>query len=1346
VQNGDNAATSQNTHTVNGNEFLNCTGGSKNVFSDGGNFAAGGGGGGGFTLIFAGAASKGSSSSNENNISIANNTFRACAGGSGSISSTKLFNAGAGGGGGFAVTFANSGQSGGSSDGNILSISNNKLSTCTGGSSASFLTFGKDGNAAHGGGGGGGGFGVIYANVGGGFGRSSSDHNTLSISNNTLSACTGGNNITVDASASNSGGGGGGGGFALIFANGAEHSSSSSSDSNTVSIVNNVLSTCTGGNNSTFDATSGAGRGGGGGSGGFGLIFANAANKGGASSDGNSLSVGNNTFNACVGGSSSAFSSSAFGGGGGGGGGAAMIFANAASDEHGSHANANNLAINGNTFRNCTGGSSNTFSTTSKASGGGGGGGGIAVIFANVASSGAGSDRNTLLFGSNALAACTGGSSNVFKTSGDPGSASGGGGGSGGFGLIYANGGSAGSSGNGGGSDGSSSSSSSSSSSDGNVLSIGKNAFSECEGGNNNTFNVSGNTGGGGGGGGGGLGVIFAHGAAGSSSSDAGRLTIDNNVFSACTGGGSNSFTCSHGLSVCGSGGGSGGALVAFASAGSSSASASHTSVSATLNRWAALSVKTGARCPGPGALCGTSGALAVLFTAPGTSVTNTTATIAQNRVDRCSASGVTDSTTAGSGAAAGFTVMYFQSAPVLTDTTHVFKRNSFTGCTAEQHGSALRLLLGAGVSNNAASFTENAFTNNSVACGAGQACSGGSVVVSGGRTIFDGDSFSGNTAEEGAAADLYVTASGTADLSLARVTFAMTASTMGTAALSTGVAVSKAAQPSQGASFSCPLGFSVTTVTSVAQATFGCHRCAPSLYLAQNGTLDLDGNGQQHACAPCPFGGDCTKGGAALEASGGYWGSASANGSVSFILCPSGLCCRGGGCAWDETCSDLFRDNAVPLCGACKAGFSATVGSSTCRKTTDCNDTSWFVPLFLLLALLWTQAVLLAGASAGGGSRMSRAAEVAQLVMYFYQMAPLLPVGKTHVDEALSFVAGILNVQLHTPSAHGFACPFPGLTMLQEIALEYVMPALVGAMLLLRYHCERRARNPKHALSTGCTAAAHSRSRFAKALPPLVATAFTTLLITTFKLLHCVSVGDERVIFRAAGFSCDQWWRAPLFLIAVILLLPVVVTLTARASPAVSAWCAARPWQRTTWATPLVAKLQAPFVGGCWHWAAMLALQRLVVVGVYTFVGETVSRAVSQVLVMGCSLMLHTASRPFVHPASQHVQTALLVTLTLVAVINAPLATLQTSAVEPLPLSPMHGIADQLKVAEAVLLVFPGALFVLMVLAATCLEVAKLSAVLQRKAKQLNEQHLDSPLLDQSGGTQHTALGTSRL
>ena len=59
-----------------------------------------------------------------------------------------------------------------------------------------------------------------------------------------------------------------------------------------------------------------------------------------------------------------------------------------------------------------------------------------------------------------------------------------------------------------------------------------------------------------------------------------------------------------------------------------------------------------------------------------------------------------------------------------------------------------------------------------------------------------------------------------------------------------------------------------------------------------------------------------------------------------------------------------------------------------------------------------------------------------------------------------------------------------------------------------------------------------------------------------------------------------------------------------------------------------------------------------------YTFVGETVTRAVCQLFVMVCFAMLHTWSRPFAQPAVQHVQTALLSALCLIAMYVRSLST----------------------------------------------------------------------------------------
>jgi hypothetical protein len=1217
------------------------------------------------------------------------------------------------GGGGLGVLYL-----GAQSVSNEHTIANNNFVNCSGGSAGSYTS---DNGGGTGGFGGAGGFAVVYAGYSL-LGAVVATRNTHAVSGNNFASCTGGSNNTCSNSKNsptgNSGGGGGAGGFAVIFAIGsniAGEASGSSSDHNSVSISSNTLVKCKGGYGNAFSAAGFATSAGGGGGGGFTVIFANSARTGSTSSDNNDVSIGNNVLVECVGGSYSKFGSSNGNaiGGGGGGGGFSVVFANCASHSVAT-SSGNSISIGSNTLSGCTGGSKGTFKSTASSIvgsqgmsiGGGGGGGGFAVIFANGAGNHAGansaSNSNNLSMGNNTLSGCTGGSDGTFTC--DAGYVCGGGGGAGGAFVTFASG-------------------AIRASASHNTVSATHNSFTDCTGGNNSTFGSSGSGGAiGGGGGAGGVAVVFANGVGNywqvvgdESRNNGNSVSIDENVLSACTGGSSSTFSCFPG-STCGSGGGAGGALVAFSSASTRGASTSSNAVSVTHNTWRNLSVAITVSCPDPGALCGTAGALAVLFTAPGTSVVNTTVNITDNHVEKCSAGGVVDSSTAGSGTAAGVTVLYFQTAPSLSLNTHALEGNRFVSGTAAQGGSAVRLLLGSGKSGNNASFVGNTIANNTITCDEGQTCAGGSVVVDGGRATFESDIFTGNVGgDRGTTADLFVAGSSSSKdpLALSNVIFQMTANTTQPKAKSiTGVTVGNSVDVSGDATFSCPLGWEVTDTSSVFARSFGCQRCAPLTYLVQKGTLEL-GVGRIGTCKPCPFGGDCTGGGDAMNASAGYWGR-SDDGNVGFTLCPSGLCCPDGDCAWNEACSPLHRDNAVPLCGACAIGYSATVGSSACRATSACNDARWFVPGLLLIVLLWTQFVLVAGASSppGGSSSVVQVAGVAQLVLYFYQMAQLLPVGQTQVGEALALVSGLFNMQLHAPSAGGFTCPFPGLTTLQEIALHYLTPGLVGGMLLLRYKvecCARRQESSKRAV------AGNDGNRYARAVPTLLATAFTTLLTTTFKLLHCDEVGGHGVVFRAASVPCDQWWRTPLFLVVGALLLPVAATLAARASPAMARWWAERPWRRTEWAKAVVKKLRAPFVGGCWHWAAVLALQRLVTVAVYAFVRETASRALFQVLVAGMFLVLHIGSRPFTHAAVHHVQTALLVVLALVAVLNAPLASLQTGAFATLSSNPMDGIKYQLKAAEAVLLLAPGALFVTAALIGMWLERAMLVAALAR-------------------------------
>ena len=176
-------------------------------------------------------------------------------------------------------------------------------------------------------------------------------------------------------------------------------------------------------------------------------------------------------------------------------------------------------------------------------------------------------------------------------------------------------------------------------------------------------------------------------------------------------------------------------------------------------------------------------------------------------------------------------------------------------------------------------------------------------------------------------------------------------------------------------------------------------------------------------------------------------------------------------------------------------------------------------------------------------------------------------------------------HAQLSAGGANGgFACPFASLTTLQAIELRYAVPAVVAALLVLG--CATEARTKRAVAGEKSPAPAASvRLDYQIAALKVAVLAFSTLLATTFELLHCVDVNGARVVFRAATVECGAW-QAPLYLLAAALLLPVVAGLAAAAG--VGAACTSRPPDLPP---VLPGKLRAPYRYGCQHWEAVLAL-----------------------------------------------------------------------------------------------------------------------------------------------------------
>jgi hypothetical protein len=402
-----------------------------------------------------------------------------------------------------------------------------------------------------------------------------------------------------------------------------------------------------------------------------------------------------------------------------------------------------------------------------------------------------------------------------------------------------------------------------------------------------------------------------------------------------------------------------------------------------------------------------------------------------------------------------------------------------------------------------------------------------------------------------------------------------------------------------------------ITPEMLVSALSYACSRCTTGQYSLATPTLG-GAAPVTVMCTSCPYGGSCS-GGDDVTAAPGFWGSSSNTSSssssssssaptqLSFFRCPGGYCCDGGASTPCVSIGGCAGNRNGALCGGCAPGFAQTVGSTACRAAAECGgaDALWFAPLALLLAALF--ALYSLGVQGGGGGGGGWPLNAVQPMFYFYQMAQLLPVGTTAAGATLAALAGFFNMQLHVSGGDGFACPFPALTTLQAIELHYAGPAVVAALLGLGYSVEVRKQQQQQqqqqqqASSGSGGVSSSARRRYGGALVKVATLAYSTVLSTTFQLLHCVDLGSGgRALFRAATQACGAW-QAPFYALAAALLLPVALVLGAAAGVPLPLLLQS--------AARLPAQLRSPYREDCEHWEAVLALHRLGVVAVYRYV-----------------------------------------------------------------------------------------------------------------------------------------------
>jgi hypothetical protein len=225
---------------------------------------------------------------------------------------------------------------------------------------------------------------------------------------------------------------------------------------------------------------------------------------------------------------------------------------------------------------------------------------------------------------------------------------------------------------------------------------------------------------------------------------------------------------------------------------------------------------------------------------------------------------------------------------------------------------------------------------------------------------------------------------------------------------------------------------------------------------------------------------------------------------------------------------------------------------------------------------------------------------------------------------------------------------------------------------------------------------------------------AFTT---TTLKLLNCVSVCEilpagvasalsecaetTEVLFFAGGVTCSPLgWQFPIWLLFLVLIaLPaatVVIWLIRRLLPAshgIGMWAQSLRYPPMPVAAALRDCMTAPFVPRHWHWAAVLVLQRLMMVSVAVFLTTGLTISVGTCFISVWYLLFQVACRPYREDWVNSLAMVTCLCLVGISVLSSASSVFTTIGFDPSG-TPLAHLVQQFDILMLVLLCLPLLVF----------------------------------------------------
>ena len=491
----------------------------------------------------------------------------------------------------------------------------------------------------------------------------------------------------------------------------------------------------------------------------------------------------------------------------------------------------------------------------------------------------------------------------------------------------------------------------------------------------------------------------------------------------------------------------------------------------------------------------------------------------------------------------------------------------------------------------------------------------------------------------------------------------------------------------------------------------YSCVSCSPGFYSLQRGVVrGLDSLLLVH-CLPCPFGATCVKKNVAARPN--FWGYPNSNNSDGLIFYP----CPEGYCQTPPRRSDVRQYNHCVgnrsgfLCGKCASEYSETLFSTECRKKNQCNNHMFWIIMFLytsamavylltkppILSFLWKQIFWFRkreGYTAIGelDETMDKSSEsdgYLKIVFYFYQAAELLMVGSAehlflHKIPFVLSIIEVFNFEIRTLQ-RPIGCPFAGLTAVtKEVLLSGTIFLILAELVTIyclhfAFNKIRRKEGP-------------SVIHFIAVIVELLLLGYERLAESSLNLMHCFPVGKENRLFIDAEIVCWQWWQYVFLAYIVVFVVPFIFVLYFGSSKLYAASISAKEFlgacifplpflmywslrkvfltrSNTSRVTQnnkdLLEVLHGPFRqpkdndNGTLYWESVLIGRRFVLLCCHAFITNSMFRLICMSVACIFIMLHHVIKSPFKDSIANRSETASLLILTVMAVINLSKATL---------------------------------------------------------------------------------------